>query len=435
MRARLHDEHGVALVVAIMALMLLLMIGGVALTQALQTDQSSVRDESSKGAIQAADAGLNVAMFRASKSLSAACTDASGAATTPTTINGIDWCPAVTEQLDNVRSYTYRVTANTIGDRTVVSSGQSGGVTRRIRSTIKRTGVPGISMGVTALNSITMSGGSAVFNDPNGVNPTGPYGDVGTNGNFNVSGTAQIQFRNVLLGPSGTVSAGVSAARQISVPDFNLPLPDFEVPENVNDNNLVPAGAWWDPVTRNMNISGQTVVLDTGIYDFCRIRISGGGLYARPGAHVQIYLDSPDRNASSSNPQSSCSTASGFGTTNVSGSGSIQACSAISGSTCTTGNPADLLITMYGRPSAGKDAVVSGGAAKTAVFYAPRSNFDLSGSGKTIGSIAVSTANFSGGSQIWYDERATGAGFGNYTRSTWLECRPAAPTSDPGSGC
>lgn len=436
MRRAHDDERGVVMVVVVIVMLLLLALSAVAIGQATQSSTSSVRDTASKAAIQAADAGINIARFRATKAFATPCISATGASVAPQTIGTTSWCPEVTEQLDDQRSYRYRITANTVGDRSVVSSGTTAGVTRRVRATLKRGTVPGVTMGMTALSAVSMTGGSAVFNDGSGSNPGGPYGDVGTNGTLSVSGNAVDQFRNALLGPSGTVTGSVPVSRQSHVAAFSLPLPDFEAPENVNDNAKIAVGTpGWNPATRSIDLSNAVIALDTGVYSFCSIAITGGGLFVKPGAHVQIFLDSPDRTAASANPQSSCGSGAADGTVSVAGNGSLQACAAISGSTCTTGNPADLLITMYGRPSVGYDASVAGGAAKTAVFYAPRSNFYLSGGGKTLGSVAVNTATFAGGSMLWYDDRSRDAGFEPYVRSSWLECRSSAPTADPGSGC
>ena len=89
---RLREEHGMALVVALLVMMITLLLAGVAVTVAVHTNSFANRDTGGKTALQAADAGLHVATYR----LNVLRPDAGHCPTSPaTTIGAGNLCAGV----------------------------------------------------------------------------------------------------------------------------------------------------------------------------------------------------------------------------------------------------------------------------------------------------------------------------------------------------
>lgn len=144
---RLSDQRGSAVIAALAVMTLGLLLGSVAITRSLASNRQADRGTAVRQAQQAADAGLQIAIDRMNRlevdqGLLPCVASASGGVLS---LGGYDvalggqWCPAVTETLADGREYSYRVSAavqitgaQVTLDRTVVSTGTSGRVTRRV---------------------------------------------------------------------------------------------------------------------------------------------------------------------------------------------------------------------------------------------------------------------------------------------------------------
>jgi hypothetical protein len=147
------DERGFVMGLLVMILALALMLLAVAATQAIRTTDTANRDRYSRQAVQAAEAGLDTAVYRADAlsvdlrtvlNVSNQCVAETGGLLTFLNVGG--WCPVVDEDLGNDISYSYRVspvthvavpptcpllalvtcTVNHTLRRTVVSTGMAG---------------------------------------------------------------------------------------------------------------------------------------------------------------------------------------------------------------------------------------------------------------------------------------------------------------------
>jgi Tfp pilus assembly protein PilX len=319
-RQLLRSEDGVALPVAsgLLLVVSILVVGFFAVS--LRVNDTSVEDRSAKRALAAAEAGLQTAIYRLN-SLNASATD------NATRCLRAGWenpqpngeCLGLTESLGNGAEYTYFVTpassasagcvtvpgtVTTTSDRCITSIGTVGGVSRRIQTRVVQsptipdfntTGLVGKSL-VYAWNSVNLTtdvGSNSQVRFENSIN-------VNDNDSINVDG-------RVLLLTGGTFHKGnsvnVEGGQQTVTTPFDMPVPDFEVYENANDNGNLTTdlGTAWNSTTRRINLTSGEKTIRPGTYHVCgvflgnsvKLKFSHTG-----GARTRIYVDSPSRTGS-----------------------------------------------------------------------------------------------------------------------------------------
>ena len=147
-----RGERGMALPVALFAMISSMALAGAAVVATIDVQHGAHRDDSSKQAIAAADAGANVARVRQARyafvlNPANPCLVMSGGElkrTSAELIGGQKWCPSVSGSAGGGQ-YTYRVSpvgTNCGGyELCVVSAGTVDQVSRRIEVTFKRSGI------------------------------------------------------------------------------------------------------------------------------------------------------------------------------------------------------------------------------------------------------------------------------------------------------
>jgi hypothetical protein len=147
-----RGERGMALPVALFAMVSAMALAGAAVVATTDVQSGAARDDSSKSALAAADAGANVARARQARyafvlNPTNPCLVMSGGKLQKglsEQVGGQGWCPAVTGST-NEGQYSYRVSpvGTSCGgeELCVVSTGTVGGVSRRIEVTFKRSGI------------------------------------------------------------------------------------------------------------------------------------------------------------------------------------------------------------------------------------------------------------------------------------------------------
>jgi hypothetical protein len=130
-----HEERGIAVPTALMALIATFAISSVAVMSTVDVQQGTKRDHDAKEAIAAADAGANIALLRLNRylpSLTTAhpCIGANGEY--QTAVSG--WCPATATESVGGATYSYAISAYAGTGKTlnVVAVGASGTVRRRV---------------------------------------------------------------------------------------------------------------------------------------------------------------------------------------------------------------------------------------------------------------------------------------------------------------
>jgi hypothetical protein len=135
-RARLlaRSESGMAVPVALAALVASFALASAAVLSSVDVQMGSHRDQDAKSAIAAADAGASLALLRLNRFQSSItdatpCIGPAGEAQTATA----GWCPATTVETVGGATYSYQISAYKKGaELSVVSTGTSGEVSRRV---------------------------------------------------------------------------------------------------------------------------------------------------------------------------------------------------------------------------------------------------------------------------------------------------------------
>jgi len=316
-----------ALPTAIFAMVASLGFASVAVVSSVDTQRGSARDHDSKSAIAAADAGESVALLRLNRYAAALspstspCLQLDGSGQIQLSGTSADgWCPAIAGAVGDA-SYSYRVSP-VVGDGTltVVSTGASGSVSRRIATTFN-TGTVGRIFGREGLIGV-----DDVFIDENADARVG----VGTNGDIHVFNNGNV-CGNVRhgVGRDATFENNGTQCSGYSVTEGNVTLPPVSsfIPTDIATNNynyqLVkctstadprePTGCQedsyvtsngrgptstvpWDPSTRAITTANNaTLTLTGGDYFICSLSLNNNShLIIAETAPVRIFFDTPE---------------------------------------------------------------------------------------------------------------------------------------------
>ena len=222
---RLTDERGVALPVALAVLFTVAGLATVAARAAIVSNNQSFRDNNAKRAVQAANAGLQTAVYQINlmEPTATQCVHKAAAdgALSNAAVQADNWCLAQAEDLGDGAGYSMQVSAASdetmsstgvpIVQRTVVSTGTVNGVQRRAVTTINAAlGAPIFPPGYAAAvrDSIYMKNNADIG------------GHLGSNGTITVKNNLDI-CGNITPGPGETAPA--SARTSPSAPASTRP--------------------------------------------------------------------------------------------------------------------------------------------------------------------------------------------------------------------
>jgi Tfp pilus assembly protein PilX len=447
LRGRLRQDDGVAMIVAMGALLVMLLLAGLAFDAATRSSASATRDVRAKHALQAAEAGLQTAAYRMNMLGPSATACPTGDGTVVAATNGL--CPAQTGGLGDGATFSYRTsteleastpcagrpvrTQTTLSQRCVTSVGTVDGVTRRVQARLAAyASTPLFPVtGILGLDRVDLSG-----------NVSAPNAAVGSNGPVDINGNVRVG--GVVLSPTGSLSTSgnVSAPQSPKLPDnYVLTQPDTGNSATVNDNGRIANGirnppvapydqvssssasaVTYDATTRALRISGNaTITLGSGVYNFCSIEVTGN-IRINVAAHAKaaIYVDSPE------NPDSGCPPGSG----GFSVAGNFEGGNAL--------DPTALQLYMYGRNDARDAVTIRGNSTLYAAIYAPKSLITIEGNATIVGGLAAQSVDMRGNGFQWSEGAGTlrTGNSGTYYRTAWQECssRPSVATN-PASGC
>lgn len=453
---KLRAENGSALIVAVLVLMVVSLLAIATVSIAVQTSRSGNRDANDKSALEAAEAGLQIASYRLNM-LNPDNTHCVGDAVALPDSTGT--CASSTYTLGNGSTYSYYTTpvsgsgavcvgatlvsSASINQRCITAVGTTHGVAERAQ--IRVAAYPATPLfqfsGVTGLNGITASGngtinGAVASNKNIQVTGNGSVGAVflGPSGSLTHSGNARygqlttvptIVLDSVNPGTSNQTSLSACPARRAAgYPSCN---DDYRISNYLTTPVTSPydqsKGVSYNASTRTLSMSGNSsLTLGGSIYNFCQMNLSGNSAISlAPGAKVEIIIDSPD------DPGSGCTA--GTGSLTMSGNGSW---------TNLSQDPTALQIYAYGLNNLSSVVDLSGNAAFWGVVYAPHSTVNVSGNGAINGAIAGNQVSFSGNGFTWSPSAGTlmATSNGVYYRTAWAQCTPTPSTpSAPGSGC
>ena len=328
LRLLVRGEQGMALPVALFSMLAATALASAAVMSSVDVQQGSHRDDATKKAIAAADAGANVALMRAnryasalSSSPSSNCLGSSGGVLVVTGAAVDGWCPAIEGSVGGA-TYSYRVSAVASGAAPiVVSTGSAAGVSRRIK----------IAFNKTSVGSILNDAAVISEEDLNLYNSAEIAAGAGTNGNAFLYNSAticgdirhgignKVEFFNSAgqCNPYGQTEGEetpppVSSIMPIDIATNNSDL-RLEKCSPWHEHNENPPGCELDGYTSNNKFtwgwvpgtSGHpgrielnntsTLTLGGGDYFICKLSINNSStLYMAAGANVRIFFDTPE---------------------------------------------------------------------------------------------------------------------------------------------
>jgi hypothetical protein len=452
----LRSEKGAAMTIAVIVLMVVTTLASAVVAIAVQTNGSTRRDANHKSALEAAEAGLQIALYRLNMLQPGTLLCVGDIAKLP---DSTGWCASSAYTLGNGSTYQYWTTpiegssspcvglqfvSTDVAQRCITAVGTSNGVAARSQIRVVAFAAQPLFPigGAVGLISVSLSGSATVTGiagsngaiTSSGSSNAGAI-NLGPNGSFTSSSSVSSGTVTKLSSPivldavdPGTSNQGslanCPARQQAGYPACN---DDYRIANGLASPPVTPydqssAGVTFTASTRTLTLSNASLTLGGGLYNFCNLTASGTStITVAPTAQTEIFIDSPD------DPNSGCP--SGSGSLNLSGSSTFVNQSL---------NPLALQIYVYGFNNGTNKVTLSGSSAMYGVLYAPQSQVTLSGTGRVYGGVAGRTLTISGSGLTWDNRVGTlqATTTGLYYRAAWAQCTPTPTVStDPGSGC
>ncbi len=449
------------MIIAIIAVFIVTTLVAVSISLAVQTNGSTRRDANKKNALEAAEAGLQVALYRLNMLRPQDTFCVGDLAGLP---DSTGWCKSATYSLGNGSTYQYWTTpvistsscvgltvvnSLSISQRCVTAVGTSNGVSARsqIRAAAFSAeplfpygGIIGVN-GITNGNNAVISGGEAsnkVISGGNNNTTISGGVSLGPGGSYTGAGSPTITHlaNPITLGPvdpgtSNQSSLANCPARQTAgYPACN---DDYRITNYLN-NPAHPTSPY-DPATsltftastRTLTLNnGASLTLGGGLYNFCELDIkNNASISLATGVRTEIFIDSPD------DPNSGC----------PAGSGSFNFKNNVTWSN-PLNDPTALQFYVYGYNNGSNVVNFKNNGSCTCILYAPQSTVNLSHNSNNsdlTGAVAGLTVNAPNNFNFTYGATAgtiQARSTGLYYRTAWAQCTPTSPSgTNPGAGC
>jgi hypothetical protein len=447
---RLSSESGVAIPVALAVLFVAAGLATVAARAGIVSSNQSFRDRNAKRAIQAAGAGVQVAIYQTNLMQPAddqCVSRGTGGALTNVPVPAGGWCVPQTEDLGESASYSMQISAATpvtgpgatYSHRTIVSTGTVNGVVRRsVVDVNAATGAP-----IFPANYAMIGRDSVEFKNNLDV-----QGGVGSNGDITIKNNATI-CGPVTPGPGQQFNQGnnndfcgntPAPATQpftfqpvdlssVSVSNDNVRITNMKngsgTPQDTCTNCDLIA---WDPATRVLRVDGDaTLTLSGNAYLLCRLDLVTGNSRLQIAARsttLKMYLDVPENCPGVTGPGSADMTGRVINlNTNPATFALLVAGSA---TVATAVDVADVAVTALDAPMA---------------IYAPNSTVDFKNNLDFTGALVAKTIKVKNNANVAYDTRigtiTSGSSIRHYDYGTgsYRECTGAPTGTAPDAGC
>jgi hypothetical protein len=440
------DERGAAILTVITLITVGLALGGVAAVTATNAMRGSARDESSKDALAAADAGAQTAMMRqnqvgVSESNPCVISSAGTLAAGPAGEGG--WCPPLQGAAGDA-DYEYRVRpaveSALVSTIEIVSTGSSAGIDRRIHVIAES---PAASA-VFATHTVVARDGISLDSNAQILANTGTNGSISLAANSSVCGSTQYGGSFTPSSYTGTVCP---PSYPFSKNQGNLSLPpvdqgDVADPDNNNNWRIDPSNPsapdtisgnrseiTWSAANRTLTINGNSALTMGGTdkpYSLCRLRLlSNSQLIVAAGATVRIFFDEPEN----------CPTL---------GAGPQILLDSNSKFTVTSGQPGsfELFVVGSSNPAVTSDNVLLNSNTNSTMpvtVYAPQSLVELDSNSTLLGSVAAQSVHLDSNARITSGSAGGGVELPvplHYRQTRFVECTAtSAPPTTPSSEC
>jgi Tfp pilus assembly protein PilX len=448
----LAAEAGFALPTAIIVLFVLTLLTGAAITVSTQTSGSTTRDDNVKAALEAAEAGLQVASYRLGQ-LKPAETECINGSATEVPGGGSTYCKSSSsENLGNGASFQYwtslpltsgkKCAGQTVEIKTgytprcVTSEGTVSNVTQRVAARVESApGEPLFSIkGIVGLTEVKISGsvkvpavvgsnekiigeGSAAFERGFEICPP--------KGSFKPEAGSERNKSGVTVGGVGGMLSNppLEKTRSASECPIKAPLPSNHATAASNEDSRIGVSdklegtTSWKAAGYELELkSNGKITLGGSKYYLCNFKATNNSrLRIAATAKVEIFVDSPE------DPGSTCKA----GTGKFTGEGEFIVENEAK-------NPGALLIEMYGK---GPFEIANGSAMEGSI-YAPEAEITINGGTKFKGGIVGNKVHLTNGAGIFeWSEEVLALTNGNptpYSRKSWEQCTPGSGASE---GC
>ena len=445
---RLRSDRGFAVPTVLVSMVAAFGLASAAVVASVSSQEGSVRDQNTKSALAAADAGVSNAMLRYNR-LS---TTGAGDTCAPiggTAANADGWCPIQAAGTIDRGSYAYWVRP-TETELQVVSTGTVDGVTRRVEVVAQSAQSP--PQGTQPFADFSVIGLDFLSQESNAriTANAATNGDITLDSNAELTcepgGGAQVgDGRDVIEGSNAHLNCGTLLEGSLSLPPVN----QGDV-ATVNDNDRItlakagqPGGdtisgnansVGWNAGSRTLSLSSNvSLTLGGANYSLCRLTLtSNSNLFVVGGQAVRIYFDSPEE----------CGLTSGAQQLSMDSNTTLEA---------TGSDPSDLALLFVGSESIptsiqlASNTQANGPCEQSFVVYAPRTDVTLASNahicgaiaGKSITAASNATMTTSGLASEFELPNTETQYFLGYEPGTFVECSaaPPAPTSAPDEGC
>jgi hypothetical protein len=439
-RARLlaRSESGMAVPVALAALVASFALASAAVLSSVDVQMGSHRDQDAKSAIAAADAGASLALLRLNR-FQSSITDATpcigpDGKPQPATAG---WCPPTTVETVGGATYSYQISAYKKGaELSVVSTGTSGEVSRRV------------DVNLLSVNGKNIFADEHLIGQDN-IHIKGNVNvetDLGTNGSIEKEGSSAVVCGNIRHGVGKTQDWTPDCDKEVVEGEKDLPPidPPSDLATNNSNCRLVPnckeakdVDTWavsngsgkkvsetrtktepWDATHQTINIgNGATLTMGGADYYICGLSVKGE-LIMPSGSKVRIFIKKP----------SECGMSDGALQFNMTSQGSIRSTG------FGTSNYNVPVVYLLGP---GSVSLLGGSGTDHLVLYAPESEVEIGGGASWIGMIAGKSMNLHGNPTFKSDPNLVPPEItpqSLWQRTHYVECTGAA-VSPPNAYC
>lgn len=439
--AFVRDERGFALPIVIGVVLVAFTFASVAAVAAVSNLNGTVREEGSKSALGAADAGAAAALARQNTLAGTGSTPClqpgSGGLLVQSAVQADGWCAPVTGSIDG-GTYSYQVYPGDDGTVEIVSTGSSDQVDRRIElSARSETGGLFSDAQVKTLDGITLDSNAEINTS------TASNGSITLSSNARLCGSASVGIGENLIKQGSAASGpshGGSGCPQSSYPFGNAPLTlplvqQGDAPTNNSNGRFFGQDLLskspkysWDPSARALELKSNTELSLGGDkpYSFCTLKLnSNSHIYINAGATVQIFFDSPEN----------CGLPSGTTQLEMESNSSI---------TPTAGNPTHVAILFVGSDTLqtkiqlNSNSQADEACSSDFVIYAPKTDIDTDSNARYCGAIAGKSLHMDSNARFFTSSAVDdfvlpGAG-PHFVAERFVECDTTS-TGTPSQGC
>jgi type II secretory pathway pseudopilin PulG len=432
-RPRPGSEAGFAVPAVMVTMIVAFTFASVTVVASVGAQKGTTRDQSSKAALAAAEAGVSEALLHYNRIPTVSATPC--LVGTPVVIAPPDasgWCApvsrAVTGPVPGSFSYRVRPASNTL---TIASTGTVAGISRRVHVVAASSGGlrPFGDANVIGLDFLTMASNATIT------------ANVATNGNITMASNSVIDCDYAKVGVGRTVIGSENYQFNCPAPVQDTtslpPVNQGDVATNNSNGNFFSLDTYtggqpdWDAATRQLSLnSNRTLTLTGSNYSFCSLTMSSNSrLIIAAGATVRIYFDSPE----------ACGLASG--TTQLSMSSNTRI-------TPTGSDPGHVALLFMGSDTritrislASNTQVPAQTCEQDFVVYAPRTEITMASNSTFCGGIAGKSILMSANASIstnnlTSDFELPGTVAPHYAAERLVECGTPVPVgSAPDWGC